>query len=87
MRTNTHKKLSPSKKQETISSLYDTFLKIKKAQGIKKETLNSYAEALQAINKYQDIGKLSLSNLDAETPKPPVPPDCPEAQVPESYLE
>lgn len=67
MRTNTHKKLSPSKKQETISSLYDTFLKVKKAQGIKKETLNSYAEALQAINKYQDIGKLSLSNLDAET--------------------
>lgn len=63
MRTNTHKKLTPTKKQESISDLYETFLKVKKAQGIKKETLNSYSEALKAINKYKDIGELPLSKL------------------------
>lgn len=67
MRTNTHKKLTPTKKQESISDLYETFLKVKKAQGIKKETLNSYSEALKAINKYKDIGELPLSKLDSKT--------------------
>ena len=61
-----HRKLSQMPKQETISTLYDTFLRVKKAQGIKQDTLNSYSEALKAINKYQDIGELPLSNLTEE---------------------
>lgn len=55
-----------AQKMREISELYDTFLSVKRAQGLKQDSLNSYSEALEAIDKYQKISSLTLEQLTTE---------------------